>query len=795
MKNLFAFLCLFVLSVSMQAQNFTLSGTISDELGQPVPGATVSVKGTTNGTISDIDGKYILKLSAGTYTISARMLSQPIEKTVNITKDTILNFTFGAENEALDAVLISAVRVNADSPITYSNLEKEEIEKRNLGQDIPVLMNFMTSVVTTSDAGAGVGYTGIRVRGSDATRVNVTINGIPFNDAESQGTFWVNLPDMASSTESIQLQRGVGTSTNGSGAFGASLSLLTDATSEKANGEISNSFGSFNTRRHTVKFSTGKLNDNFELAGRLSKIKSDGYIDRASSDLSSYFLQASFVDENTLIKALAFGGHEITYQAWNGIDETTLRENRTFNPSGQFTDENGNTRFYDNEVDNYRQDHYQFHWNQKLSENWTTNLGLNYTQGRGYFEQYKEDEPFDEYGFDEIVINGTTINETDLIRRRWLDNDFYVVNANANYKKGNLDMDFGAFLGLYDGDHFGEVIWARFASDSEIRDRYYEGNAKKNELSFFTKATIRVNDKVSLFGDLQLRTIRYKTTGINSDLVPFNIDEDFTFFNPKAGINYRINATNSLYFSYARANREPNRSDFENNSNVKPEQLDDFELGWRRKGKNFTVNTNAYYMLYNDQLVLTGALDDTGTPLRTNSGKSYRLGLEVDASITLSEQFSIRPNVAISTNKNVDFVTSRDGSLVNLGNTNISFSPDFVAGNIFTYSLSRSFQASLLSKYVGEQYMGNIDSDVSKLDSYFINDLNLTYEIKVNKIFESITFSGLINNIFGVEYVSNGYFFTFDDTWSNPGTTTTIEGAGFYPQATRNFLVGMTLKF
>lgn len=795
MKNLFAFLCLFVLSVSMQAQNFTLSGTISDESDEPLLGVTVFVKETSNGTISDMEGKYLLKLSKGTYTIVVRLPSRSIEKTISITKNTILNFSVTESSEALDAVLISAVRVNADSPITYSNLEKEEIAKRNLGQDVPVLMNFMPSVVTTTDAGAGVGYTGIRVRGSDATRVNVTINGIPYNDAESQGTFWVNMPDLASSTESIQLQRGVGTSTNGSGAFGASLSLLTDAVSEKANGEISNAFGSFNTRKHTVKFSTGKLDEHFELAGRLSKIKSDGYIDRASSDLSAYFLQASYVDDNTLIKALAFGGHEITYQAWNGIDRETLETNRTFNPSGQYTDENGNVRFHDNEVDNYRQDHYQLHWNQKLSENWTTNLGLNYTQGRGFFEQYKEDESFADYGFEEIVIDGTTINETDLIRRRWLDNDFYVINLNANYKKNNLDMDFGAFLGVYDGDHFGEVIWARFASDSEIRDRYYEGNGKKNDLSFFTKATIRVNDKISLFGDLQLRNVSYKTSGLSSDVVPFNIDEQYTFFNPKAGINYRLNPNNSLYFSYARANREPNRSDFENNNAVKPEQLDDFELGWRWKGENFTVNTNAYYMLYNDQLVLTGALDDTGTPLRTNTGKSYRLGLEIDATLKLSEQFTIRPNVAISTNKNIDFVTSKDGNLVNLGNTNISFSPNFVAGSILSYALSDDFQVSFLSKYVGEQYMGNIDSNVSKLDSYFINDFNLNYEIKMTSIFESITFSGLINNIFGVEYVSNGYFFTYDDDFSNPGTVTTVEGAGFYPQATRNFLVGMTLKF
>ncbi|MGH1388496.1 TonB-dependent receptor [Kordia sp.] len=796
MKNLFAFLCLFVLSVSMQAQNFTLSGTVSDENGKPLLAATVVVKGASIGSITDSDGKYAIRISQGDAEIVCSFAGmKSVTKKVTISENTTLNFTLSSSQESLDAVLISAVRVNADSPITYSNLEKEEIQERNLGQDVPVLMNFMPSVVTTSDAGAGVGYTGIRVRGSDATRVNVTINGIPYNDAESQGTFWVNMPDLASSTESIQLQRGVGTSTNGSGAFGASLSLLTDAASEKANGEISNSFGSFNTRKHTVKFSTGKVAENFELAGRLSKIKSDGYIDRASSDLSAYFLQGSYVTENTLIKALAFGGHEITYQAWNGIDRGTLETDRTFNPSGQFTDENGNVRFHDNEVDNYRQDHYQFHWNEKVSENWTTNLGLNYTQGRGFFEQYKEDEPFDEYGFEEIVINGTTINETDLIRRRWLDNDFYVVNANANYKKNNLDMDFGAFLGVYEGDHFGEVIWARFASDSEIRDRYYDGTGKKNELSFFTKATVRVNDKVSLFGDLQLRTVSYKTSGINSDLVPFNIDEDYTFFNPKAGVNYKINTNNSLYFSYARANREPNRSDFENNNEVKPEQLDDFELGWRWKGENFTVNTNAYYMLYNDQLVLTGALDDTGSPLRTNSGKSYRLGLEIDATLKVSDQFTIRPNVAISSNKNVDFITSRDGSLVDLGNTDISFSPNFIAGNIMSYTPSRNFQVSLLSKYVGEQYMGNIDSEVSKLDSYFINDLNLNYEIKMNSIFESITFTGLINNIFGVEYVSNGYFFTFDDTWTNPGTTTTIEGAGFYPQATRNFLVGMTLKF
>ena len=335
---------------------------------------------------------------------------------------------------------MKAVRVRATSPITHSNITKKDLEKRNLGQDIPILLNFLPSVVTTSDAGAGVGYTGIRIRGVSAQSTNITINGIPYNDAESLGTFWVDLPDFTSSVESLQLQRGVGTSTNGSGAFGASINILTDAISEKANAKISNSFGSYNTRKHTLKFSTGKLNNHFEIAGRLSQIKSDGYIDRATSDLKSYFLQAAYVDDNTLIKALVFGGHEITYQAWNGIDAETLATDRTFNPSGIYTNDEGNIQFYDNEVDNYKQDHYQLHWNERINNNWSTNIGLNYTYGRGFFEQYKEDQDFTDYDFEEITIGGETISTTDLIRRRWLDNDFYVVNVNANYKNNKTDF-------------------------------------------------------------------------------------------------------------------------------------------------------------------------------------------------------------------------------------------------------------------------------------------------------------------------------------------------------------------
>jgi len=421
------------------------------------------------------------------------------------------------KTQVLDEILVKAVRVNADSPITHSNVTKKALEKRNLGQDLPILLNYLPSVVTTSDAGSGVGYTGIRVRGVSSQSTNITINGIPYNDAESLGTFWVDLPDFASSVESLQLQRGVGTSTNGSGAFGASINILTDAIAEKANAEISNSFGSYQTRKHHVKFSTGTLNNHFELAGRLSQINSDGYIDRATSDLKAYFLQASYIDDNTLIKALAFGGHEITYQAWNGIDAETLATNRTFNPSGLYTDNEGNIQFHEDEVDNYKQDHYQLHWNEMYNNQWSTNLGLNYTYGRGYFEQYKEDEAFSDYDLTELNIGGEIINTTDLIRRRWLDNDFYVLNFNANYKTNTINFTFGTSYSSYIGNHFGEIIWARFASNSEIGDTYYNGKGKKKDFSFFAKATYRLNDRISLYGDLQTRFVSYKTTGLTSD--------------------------------------------------------------------------------------------------------------------------------------------------------------------------------------------------------------------------------------------------------------------------------------
>ncbi len=698
--------------------------------------------------------------------------------------------TLSGKKVVLDEVFVSAIRATNQTPVTYSNLTKEQIKPRNLGQDIPILMNFLPSVVTTSDAGAGVGYTGIRVRGSDATRVNVTINGIPYNDAESQGTFWVNMPDFASSTESLQLQRGVGTSTNGAGAFGASLNVLTDGISQEAFAQISSSVGSFNTLRNNIKFSTGLLNDHVEITGRLSRITSDGYIDRASSELESYFLQGSYKDENTLIKALLFGGHEITYQSWFGIDAATLESDRTFNPAGIYTDQNGNTQFYDKEEDNYKQDHAQLLWNEKINDNWSTNIALHYTRGRGYFEQFKEDDDFSTYGFTPINVDGEEVSTTDLIRRRWLDNDFYGTVFSANYENDKLNLIIGGGLNKYEGAHFGEVIWAQFAGNSNIRDRYYDDNSSKTDFNLYTKANYKFDDRWSLFGDLQYRAVGYKANGDDTGLV----DDNFNFFNPKAGVTYDLNKNNNFYFSYAVANREPNRNDYEN-GNPEPERLNDFELGWRYVTPKVQVSTNGYFMNYRNQLVLTGELNDVGAPLRENVGDSYRLGLEIDANISFGDKFQWSPNVALSVNKNKDFVFERDGVVQNLGDTNIAYSPDVIIGNRLTYLPSENFQISALTKYLGKQYMGNIDSEASTLDAYSQTDLNIQYVIECSSFIKSITFSGLVNNIFDQLNVTNGYFFTYDDDFTTPGTITTIEGAGYYPQAGANFLLGATVRF
>jgi len=684
----------------------------------------------------------------------------------------------------LNEVIVEATRVGKNAPFTQSNVSKKALKKRNLGQDIPVLLKYLPNIVITSDAGAGVGYTGIRVRGSDATRVNVTINGIPLNDSESQGTYWVDLPDFASSTQSIQLQRGVGTSTNGAGAFGASLNLLTDGISTKPFAEVNNAVGSYNTRKNTVKFSTGLLNKHFELAGRVGIIKSDGYVDRASSDLKSFYFSGTYTNDKTLVKALAFGGHEITYQAWWGIDGETLKNDRTFNFAGAIYDANWNvTGFYKDQVDNYKQDHYQLHINHSFNDFWSGTVAFHYTKGKGYFEEYQQDQSVADYGLTPITVAGSPMATTDLVRRKWLDNDFYGTTFSLKYNDLNkVKLIIGGAWNSYKGDHFGRVISGEFIDRTNLFKNYYFNVGDKTDFNIYSKIDYQLNDKLSLYGDVQFRTLTYTIKGVDSDLSVLNIKDNLSFFNPKVGINFVLNDVSSAYLSYAKAHKEPGRSDYRGVSKLpNSENLDDFELGYRLVKKAVSLNANVYYMHYKDQLVLTGAVDDVGNFIRANSGKSYRFGLELAAQVKVNKSFYWQPNIAISSNKNIDFIIEDGATVTYLGNTSISFSPDMVLGNAFVYEPSKSFSLGILSKYIGEQFMGNTELAASKLSRYFTTDLNFTVNIFPKNTFKEINITGLVNNIFDEKYVSNGYM------W---GTT-----PYYYPQAGINFLLGLNLKF
>ena len=563
----------------------------------------------------------------------------------------------------------------------------------------------------------------------------------------------------------------------------------------KASSSLITSVGSFNTIRNTLKFSTGLLNNYFELSGRLSKIRSDGYVDRASSNLKSYFLQGAYKDENTLIKAIAFGGHEITYQSWYGIEDLS---NRTYNPAGAIYDDNGLlTSFYDSQEDNYRQDHYQFHWNEQINSLWSTSLGLNYTYGRGYYEEYNDsgsDTNFSYLQLNPFNIGSETISETENVTRKWLDNNYYVLTTSANYIKGQTRIDMGVLFSRYIGDHFGTILWAQNSGDVLPRKRFYENKGDKKEINIYAKLEQPLTDQITGFIDLQYRNVNYDINGVLAGPRLFKVNSKYSFFNPKAGLTYQMVNNQQLYFSYSKAQREPTRSDFEN-GNPKPEILDNLEFGWRINQNFFQVYSNIYLMAYKDQLALTGALDDVGTPIRENIGESSRLGIEIEIKLNLSEKLLLQSNIALSKNTNKDFYFKRDGVLNSLGNTRLSYSPELVFGNILTYKPITNLNISLLTKLVGEQYMSNIEAKGSRLDSYSVNDINISYQWKPQSAISLMTLNLLINNVFDKKYVSNGYFYTYDDNWSSPNQITTIEGTGYYPQAGINFLIGLTTSF
>lgn len=669
----------------------------------------------------------------------------------------------------LDEVLVSAIRAKSKTPIPFNSISKSDIEKQNLGQDIPILLNYFPSVITTSDAGNGFGYTSIRVRGSDSSRVNVTLNGIPFNDSESQGTYFVDMPDFASSIESAQLQRGVGTSTNGAGAFGASLNLQTNSFLVKPMAEIAASIGSFNSQKTTLKFSSGLIGNHFEIDGRLSKLYSDGYVDRAFSDLKSFFVQGNYVNTKTLIKIIAFGGHEKTYQSWYGVDAETLSNNPTFNVAGMYVDDNGDTQFYDNQIDNYKQNHFQLHWNQKISNSLKTNLALHFTKGKGYYEEYKVGQnPFD-FELNPIAQFVTT----DLITRKWLDNDFYGLTFSAIYNPKKIEVVFGGALNHYKGKNYGEVIWAKSVFIENQGHLYYDYYGNKIDGNIFAKINYKCAKKWQLFGDFQIRNVNYEANGVQNGMVAKN----YIFLNPKAGLNFDLDSENSFYGAYSRANREPNRIDFENG---KPEfeSLDDFELGWRFNSKNIKINANLYNMTYQNQLIKTGELDAVGNEIRANVAQSYRSGIEFDCNFRFSKKIELNQNCSFSRNKITQYLLG----ILTFENTDIAFSPNFVGSSILIFKPKVGLEMAIAAKFVGSQFAGNFDLESTKLKAYSVLDFNFNYTLKPKKICNSIDFSGIIHNFLNTKYVSNAYL--YGDNYMS-----------YFPQAGINFMAGIDVKF
>ena len=791
--------CLLALSSVFQAkaQN-SVKGIVTNEEGKSIPEVKVGILKTYSGTYSNEEGKYELNnINQDTIQLRVSLIGyedQQVE-VIFFNNSAEKNIVLKSSARMIEEVQISAVRADNTTPTTYTNLGKEEIQKGNFGQDIPYLMQKTPSTVVTSDAGAGVGYTGIRIRGVDPTRTNVTINGIPLNDAESHGVYWVNMPDFASSTDNIQIQRGVGTSTNGAAAFGSSINIKTDNIQKEAYASIDNSVGSFNTLKNNIKVGTGLIKDQFTFDARVSRIQSDGYVDRASSNLNSMYLSGAWIGKKTLIKANLFRGHERTYQAWWGVNQDQLENDRTFN---YYT--------YENEVDNYNQDHYQLHLTQTINSKMNFNISGHYTKGYGYYEQYRNNDDFSTYGLEPVILTNDTISTTDLIRRRWLDNDFYGSVFSLNYSNlKNLKLVWGGAINEYKGKHLGEIIWARSASQSELGDHYYDNDAKKNEISSYIRGNYKYK-KFNTYLDLQVRHINYSYLGqdfLFNNLVELQQDIEFTFFNPKAGLTYTFNDKSNAYGSYSVANREPVRNDFINStsqSRPKAENLQNVEIGYRYHSKKLFMNANYYLMSYKDQLILSGEINDVGAYNRINVDQSHRMGVELEFGYMINKKLSLSGNLTLSSNKIKEFDEyidnydnyDSDGNMiqdvVNHKNTDIAFSPNTIASIGLLYEPIKNLELGLMSKYVGKQYLDNTSNENRTLNEYYLTNLTLNYTIK--KLgFKELKIGVLVNNVFDYLYENNGY--TFSYIYGGESTTENY----YYPQAGRNFLARITFNF
>lgn len=815
------------LSINLFSQ-FTLSGRVLNEDGDPLQYVSLVLDETT-AIKTDETGKYAFKnVSDGTHKLDVYYLLMEKTLYLDVSENRVQDIRLNTL-QSFDKVIVNATRAQEKTPMTYTTIGREEIQKKNIAVAAPYVMKWTPSVVVTSDAGAGVGYTGIRIRGTDPTRINVTINGIPFNDAESQSAYWVDIPDILGSTDDIQIQRGVGTSSQGAAAFGATINVNTLNPHRTPFGHIELGYGSFNTRNIRLSLGTGMLNDKFYLEGRLSHIDSDGYVDRASSLLNSYYISTGYQGESTSVKLVHFTGQERTYQSWFGLPAQylTIDSLRTYNEAGQEKD----GAPYADQVDNYLQSHTQLHFIHAFNRNTTANLSFHYTSGSGYYEEYKAEEAFSDYGISPIILASDTINTTDLIRRRWLDNHFFGAIGSVQYKNSDkFKLILGGGINYYLGDHYGQVIWARYASDTENPHQYYFNDAIKNDMNAYVKSLFKIVPDLYGFLDLQFRNVSYTFQGINRNGENIYHTVNLPFFNPKAGLTYMGLDNQKLYLSVALTHREPNRDDYTESTIDElpsPEQMIDIESGYELNHSHGFFKMNAYAMLYRNQLILTGEINDIGDSPRVNVDDSYRIGLELSTATTITDRLSILVGGTVSRNRIKEFQYYVDNwktggqELTGLHNTHISFSPEFLlqGGLVYHYEFagskqndsgntatSQSIEVSVLSKYVGVQYMDNTSFDESRLPAYYYTDLQIVYNVILDRIGE-FRLNLKISNLFNRKYSTNGWIYRFYSPESylspNPYRVEERKGEsvnrysqrGYYPQAGIHYNLGVSLLF
>jgi iron complex outermembrane receptor protein len=808
-RNIFylfeALLVILLNSVALITSGQIINGKVSDEKGNPLPGAAISVENTYLGTYSGSDGTYLLKLSNdGVYNLKFSFIGcETINREVSLKGTSTLNVTLVPKEFMTEEIIVNGTRAGNKTPFSYTNVSNEMIRNRNNGQDIPFLIGLTPSLVETSEAGTGIGYTGLRIRGTDGSRINVTVDGIPLNDAESQQVFWVDLPDLGSSVDDIQIQRGVGTSSNGSGAFGASVNIQTKGPDNVPFAEVSSTAGSYNTLVNNAQAGTGLLGNKFSFQLRLSDLRSDGYIDRTWSSDRSAFLSGSYKTARSLLRANIILGEEHTGISWWGVPYDSLKTNRRYNPAGEYMDKDGNSKYYDNESDNYWQDHYQLIYSLSLNRFTTLNTALHYTFGKGYYEEYSQDQLLSDYGLPVITIDTSHITSTDLIRRKWLSNDFYGIVYSLNFRKNRVEAVFGGGGNVYDGDHFGRIIWMRNAGNTEKEYQWYFNKALKRELSLYGKINYKLSNKISIFGDLQYRYIYYRMRGPEDDLRDVSQMHIFNFVNPKTGFFYSVSPNQDAYLSFSVANKEPTRSDFQeasgdNKATPRPETLFDIESGYNLRSDKVNLGINLYGMIYKDQLVLTGELSNVGYPVMTNVKKSYRTGIEFSAGFKPAKLIDWQFNATLSRNKIIDFteyyldyITWDDSYIYKsktLGNVDIAYSPSIIASSDITLNFPKNLKFHFVSKFVGNQYFDNTMNKERMLNSYFVNNLRIDYSPIIRDL-KNTDIQLFINNIFNNLYENNAY----GGNWYVDGKENTW--SYYFPQAGINFLARLTVRF